>query len=182
MSMSANNKLLLLMIAFSAFAIGLLLQSKKQEQQLEAHALLSARLIQVTESGPQLASINEQLKTLTLVNFWASWCAPCREEMPLFESYYRLKKQQGFQIIGVAIDSPEKTRAMLDSMDISYPILYAEQSGMELMASIGNPNGLLPYSVLLDAQGKVLDTVLGRVDEAQLNQFIASSSNLFKAN
>ncbi|NNC99867.1 MAG: TlpA family protein disulfide reductase, partial [Gammaproteobacteria bacterium] len=105
---------------------------------------------------------------LTLVNFWASWCAPCRQEMPVFEAMVRSAGQRGFQVIGVAIDSPEKAQPMLDSMDISYPILYAEQTGIELMAAVGNPQGLLPYSLLLNQQGEVLEQVLGRIHEEDI--------------
>jgi len=105
---------------------------------------------------------------ITLVNFWASWCAPCREEMPLFEAMYQRAKSKGFEVVGIAIDSPDNAKPMLDSMGISYPILYAQQTGMTVMESAGNPQGLLPYTLLLDENGEVIDQILGLVHEKDI--------------
>ena len=137
--------------------------------QLIEERLLDARLIGA--NGP--VTVGDQLGELTLVNFWASWCAPCRHEMPIFETMYRQAKasdssQSGFQILGIAIDSEDKAQPFLDSMDITYPILYAEKTGYELMDSVGNQQGLLPYSILLDKDGKVLEQILGRINEQQI--------------
>lgn len=178
--MSSRNTVLLLMVAVVALLIGVTLKaavnssgssaknSAAASNEIDSKALLSARLI----SGDTSATVGEQLGELTLVNFWASWCAPCRNEMPLFEAVYRANKSRGFQLIGIAIDSPEKAQAMLDSMDISYPILYAEMSGMRVMESAGNPQGFLPYSLLLDANGKVLDRTLGEIHEPQIQAWL----------
>ena len=168
--MTANNKALIVMIAVVALVIGAAFNSARVDAKIDTQALLSAKLL----SGESTVSVGENLGELTLVNFWASWCAPCREEMPVFEAMYRSAKQRGFQVIGIAIDSPEKAQPMLDSMDISYPILYAEQTGMRVMESAGNPQGLLPYSLLLDADGKVLDQVLGTIDEQQIQAWLAA--------
>ena len=82
--------------------------------------------------------------------------------------------QSGFQILGIAVDSPDKARPFLDSMDITYPILYAEKTGYVLMESVGNPQGLLPYSILLDKDGKVLEQILGRINEQQIANWLES--------
>jgi len=136
-------------------------------------SLLSARLIGA--NGPTI--VGDQLGELTLVNFWASWCAPRRHEMPIFETMYRQAKasgsnQSGFQILGIAIDSQNKAQPFLDSMDITYPILYAEKTGYMLMESVGNQQGLLPYSILLDKDGKVIEQILGRIDEQQITNWL----------
>ena len=119
------------------------------------------------------ATVEDSLGELTLVNFWASWCAPCREEMPVFENLYRQASTDGFTIIGIALDTPEKAQPMLDSMDISYPILYAETTGSSIMESVGNPQGLLPYSLLLDKNGNLLEQVLGQIHEQQIVDWLA---------
>lgn len=175
--MSANNKALIAMIAIAAFIIGVALNSARVESLVDSAPMLNAKLIDTPASDTmteQSATIASKLGKLTLVNFWASWCAPCREEMPIFETMYRLNNTRGFQIIGVAIDSPAKARPMLDSMDITYPILYAEQTGMTIMESAGNPQGLLPYSLLLDENGAVLEQVLGRIHEAQIQSWLSA--------
>ena len=166
--MTANNKALLVMVAVVAFVVGTAVNSASVSDNIDSQQLLQARLIQ----GDTSASIGDQLGKLTLVNFWASWCAPCREEMPVFETLYRSAKDDGFQIIGVAIDSPEKAQPMLDSMDITYPILYAEMAGMAVMDSAGNPQGLLPYSLLLNEDGQIIDQVLGTVDAERINAWL----------
>ena len=179
--MSASNKALLIFIAIVAFAIGAAINSARISDAIDSDTLLTAQLNEVapdsTPDEPQYSanSINNLLgKKLTLVNFWASWCAPCREEMPLFEAFYQQAKAQGFEIIGVAIDSPEKAKPMLDSMGITYPILYAERTGMEVMESAGNPQGLLPYSLILDENGNVIEQVLGTVHAPQITNWLSS--------
>lgn len=166
--MNANTKVLILIAAVVAFAIGAAVNSAKVETNFQTNALLSAELIKDGQS----VTVSESLGKLTLVNFWASWCAPCRREMPLFETMYRANKNKGFTVIGIAIDSPDKTQAMLDSMDISYPILYAEKTGNQLMESIGNPQGLLPYSLLLNEKGELVDQELGTIHEPQIADWV----------
>lgn len=175
--MTANNKVLIVMIAVAAFVIGAAYNSAQVDDRssINPEKMLTAKLLVTDLAGNQEsteATIESKLGTLTLINFWASWCAPCREEMPIFETMYRANKRLGFEIVGVAIDSPEKAQAMLDSMDISYPILYAEQTGMTIMDSAGNPQGLLPYSLLLDKNGAVIEQILGRIDEQQIQGWV----------
>ena len=166
--MSAQNKILILAIAIVAFAIGIAVNTARVSPVLDSQPLLQAKLQYQGKS----TAVASQLGEMTLVNFWATWCTPCREEMPLFEAMYRNAKPHGFQVIGIAIDNPETAQPMLDSMDISYPIFYAEKTGTQVMESVGNPQGLLPYSLLLDANGDVLDQVLGTVDETQINEWL----------
>jgi len=172
--MSNQNKVLVIFIAIVAFAIGIAVNSSRTEPISEASVLLSAKLetndAGTGESG--IDTVQNQLGELTLVNFWATWCSPCREEMPLFEAMYRLHQKDGFRVIGVAIDNPSRSQPFLDSMDISYPILYAEKTGMQLLEKTGNAQGLLPYSVLLDKDGGVVDQVVGKIDGAQIQAWL----------
>ena len=167
--MNNSTKVLLLLVAAAAFVAGMVINSGKVSSQIDTQALLTARLL---DPGDQAIAVESQLGQLTLVNFWASWCAPCRDEMPIFEAMYRQSHNRGFQVLGIAIDNPEKAQPMLDSMDITYPILYAEQTGMQVMESAGNPQGLLPYSLLLNGEGQVLDQVLGKIDERQIQEWL----------
>ena len=165
------------MVALCAFVIGAALNSSRVSGDFDSGSLLQAQLMEnpALESSdqPSLTSIKNSLGKLTLVNFWASWCAPCREEMPIFEAMYRQTNTSGFVVVGITIDSPEKAQPMLDSMDITYPIYYAEQTGQSIMETLGNPQGLLPYSVLLGSDGQVLDQVLGKIDEQQIIGWIS---------
>jgi len=107
-------------------------------------------------------------KELNLINFWATWCAPCREEMPLFDSVYQEHQNKGFQVIGVAIDDEQPVKIFIDQVGISYPIVLAEQSGWDLLSQAGNPKNLLPYSLLVDQTGQVLEQKLGILDHQEL--------------
>ena len=172
--MTNQNKILLFFIAIVAFAIGIAVNTSQTTPVSQAETLLNAQL---ETSDPKTGSsgtdqVKNQLNDLTLVNFWATWCSPCREEMPLFETMYRLHQKDGFGIVGVAIDNPSRSQPFLDSMDISYPILYAENTGMELLEKTGNPQGLLPYSLLLDKNGNVVEQVLGKIDEAKIQSWL----------
>ena len=189
--MNTTTKLIIGVVALGALALGAYYQANdhnshkhndpidlsvddmSESSDIIQNFLLSARLI--SADGPTI--VGDKLGKLTLINFWATWCAPCRHEMPIFEAMYRQNKapdaeQTSFQIIGIAIDSQDKAQPFLDSMDITYPILYAEKTGYELMESTGNPQGLLPYSILLDENGKALEQVLGRINEQQITDWL----------
>lgn len=169
--MSNPNKVLFFIAALIAFGLGIFFGQHyfHTHDTSQGEVLWNARL---NDSQQQPKAVKELAGQLTLVNFWASWCAPCRKEMPIFESFYRLNKQQGFTIIGVAIDNKETALPMLDSMDITYPILYAERTGMEIMAKSGNEQGFLPYSVLYNAEGVILEAKLGEIDQNLLNKWL----------
>lgn len=163
--MSNQNKVLLIAAALVAFVIGAAINSARVSTVNKVDTLLNAQLL---TSENNIETVSQHLAKYTLINFWASWCSPCRREMPLFQAVYERQKEQGFQIIGIAIDNPDKAEPLLDSMSISYPILYAAQTGMTLMELSGNEVGAMPYSILVDQNGNVIDQKLGEIHEPQL--------------
>lgn len=172
--MSNATKVLLLLTAFIAFAIGAAVKLKGshiEQNSIDATGVLAAKLL--TAEG-ESRTIDQYTKQLTMLNFWASWCSPCRREMPLFENVYREHQDQGFTIIGVALEAPETSQPFLDSMDISYPILYAEKTGFDLMELAGNQKGGLPYTVLLNSAGEVIDSQIGEIHEPDLRAWLSS--------
>jgi thiol-disulfide isomerase/thioredoxin len=130
---------------------------------------------------PDLRSGRQSIKSLAnqadsdyvLVNFWASWCIPCRKEMPMLQSFADNNQHEGFLVVGVAIDDEEKARPVVEALGINYPILLADFDGVTLMNDAGNEQGLLPYSVLLDSAGAVLESKLGEIHEAELDAWSA---------
>ncbi|PUE29298.1 redoxin [Limnohabitans sp. JirII-29] len=105
-----------------------------------------------------------QGKSLVL-NFWATWCPPCVEEMPLLDRFFRENSAKEWQVLGLAIDQPSQVRKFLGQFPVSYPIGLAGLGGTELSKSLGNPEGGLPFTVVLDAQGQLKQRKIGKLTE-----------------
>ncbi len=123
-----------------------------------------------TPTGTTLAMQSLRGRPL-LLNFWATWCPPCVEEMPLLESFYQEQRAKNWQVLGLAIDQPIAVRAFLGKTRISYPIGMAGLGGSELTKTFGNLSGGLPFTVVIGAKGEVLQRRMGRVTAADLAQW-----------
>ena len=106
-----------------------------------------------------------------LVNFWATWCPPCVEELPLLDQFYQSRRAQGWQLLGLAIDQPSAVRAFLARRPLSFPIGLAGLGGTELSRELGNSNGGLPFSVLFDRAGRLVERKLGRLHADDLERW-----------
>lgn len=103
-----------------------------------------------------------------LVNFWATWCPPCVEELPLVNTFFDKNKSNGWQVIGLAIDKPSAVQAFLQKMPLNFPVGIAGLSGAELGRSLGNLAGGLPFSVAMGGDGAVIQRKMGRLSEEDL--------------
>lgn len=110
-----------------------------------------------------------------LVNFWATWCPPCIEELPLLSRTYDKKKADGWQMIGLAIDQPDLVQRFLGRTPVSFPVALAGAGGVSLAKSLGNSAGGLPFTVIFDAQGKIRARKLGQVKPAELTAWLTGS-------
>lgn len=103
-----------------------------------------------------------------VLNFWASWCAPCVREMPALDRFYREFAPRGWQVVGLAIDGPTPVREFLAKTPVSFPIGLAGLTGTELVRALGNAQGGLPFTVVIDASGHIVQQKLGETSFDEL--------------
>ena len=109
-----------------------------------------------------------------LCNFWATWCAPCREEVPLLVAAKQQWAEKRFEVVGIAIDKVANIREFSIKYQINYPVLVADATALELVRKLGNRTGGLPYTVVLDASGGIAYRHLGALSSADLRRVAAS--------
>jgi len=107
-----------------------------------------------------------------VVNFWATWCVPCREEMPRFVKAQQEFGPRGLQFVGIAVDQPDKIRQFASELALNYPSLVGGYGALELSKTLGNRVMALPFTIILDRKGRVAYTQLGVVQSEKLNSIL----------
>jgi thiol-disulfide isomerase/thioredoxin len=107
-----------------------------------------------------------------VLNFWASWCVPCLKEMPMLATFQRDHAAEGVQVVGVAMEQPQSAAAFLKRVDVGYPILTGIDADPVPTTVFGDTAGLLPYSVLIGRDGRILATKLGPLDKGLLDDWL----------
>lgn len=115
-----------------------------------------------TPAGQNLPMTGFRGKPL-LVNFWATWCPPCVEELPLLDYFYQENKDKGWQVVGLAVDQPSAVRNWLQAKPLHFPVGMAGLAGTDLSKTLGNLAGSLPFSVVFGASGELLHRKIGKV-------------------
>lgn len=111
-----------------------------------------------------------------LVNFWATWCPPCVEELPMIEAFWREHASKGIQVLALAIDQPSSVRRFLDRQPLTFPVGLAGLEGTGLAKSLGNINGGLPFSVFFRRDGGIYSQKLGQLTQMDLNAWLAANA------
>ena len=111
-----------------------------------------------------------------ILNFWATWCPPCRKEIPGFARLSRKYAGKGVQFVGISIDDADKVAEFRRDSDVPYPLLIGDTNTLALTAPLGNATLGLPFTVVLDRQGKPALQKVGVVSEAQLDELLARLS------
>ena len=120
-----------------------------------------------TPDGKVIAMSGFRGKPL-LVNFWATWCPPCIEELPLIDSFYSANKGNNWQVLGLAVDQPSAVRKWLQAKPLGFAVGMAGLSGTELSKSLGNAAGSLPFTVVFGSSGQLLHRKTGKVTPEDL--------------
>jgi thiol-disulfide isomerase/thioredoxin len=105
------------------------------------------------------------------VNFWATWCPPCVEELPLLNAFHQKQSPKGWQLLGLAVDRVEPVRQFLQRLPLSFPVGMTGFAGTELSRALGNATGALPFTVVFGADGRVVHRKIGQVHESDLSQW-----------
>lgn len=107
-----------------------------------------------------------------LVNFWASWCAPCVEEMPELQRYFARQEHTGVQVIGIALDDNDAVRRFLERVAVRYPVFLDSPGPADSSVRWGNRKGVLPYTILIDAHGRMRQQRIGPFAEGQIGEWV----------
>lgn len=111
-----------------------------------------------------------------LLNFWASWCGPCVDEMPALNRARQKFGDDGTIVLGIAMDEPDRVRAFLATHPVSYPILVGQLEAPSTSLQLGDKREILPFSVLVDANGRIIATHAGILSHVQLEQWLSPSA------
>ena len=117
-------------------------------------------------------NIKEWDGKVVLLNFWATWCPPCKKEIPHFIELQRDYGDQGLQIVGIAIDEEDKVREFAEEVGMNYPSLIAQGDGVGLASRYGNGAGLLPYTVIIDRDGEISYTITGELSMKRAKELL----------
>jgi thiol-disulfide isomerase/thioredoxin len=135
----------------------------------DASTLLAVSLPDVAGTEQPLAQWKGKL---LVVNFWATWCAPCRDEMPMFVEAQKAHGDKGLQFVGIAVDEAPKVRQFAAQIGLNYPALVGGYGAMELSRTLGNSLMALPFTVVVGRDGAVMLTHLGPLKREQLDRLV----------
>ena len=130
--------------------------------------------LSLPDTSGQQQSLAQWRGKVLVVNFWATWCEPCRKEMPEFVRAQRELGPKGLQFVGIAVDQRDKVEQFAKELDLNYPALIAGYDAVDLSKSLGNELSALPFTIVLDRKGNVATTQLGPFKPDKLRATIDS--------
>lgn len=160
-----NSTLLLVSLAVAGLIAGYFFNNWQHEQKLAEtkvtpsdNAVISnvRPLFKLKDIEDKVRDVKEWDGQVLLINFWATWCPPCRREIPAFIDVQKKYQDKGFTIIGVALDEKQAVIDFTDPMGVNYPLLLAENEGIVLSKAYGNRLGVLPFTVIVDRKGNIV--------------------------
>lgn len=128
--------------------------------------------VRLTDLSGQTHALGQPSGRLLLVNFWAPWCAPCLEEIPLLVEAQARYGARGLQVLGPALDERVPVEQMARRLHINYPVTADAERAIAASDALGDRQGVLPYSVLIGRDGRILRTIVGSLDREELRRLI----------
>jgi thiol-disulfide isomerase/thioredoxin len=157
-------------IAIVAVAAGLGVRQYLKGDQNQGLSELHQLVLPDLEGRPQ--PLAQWQGKILVINFWATWCEPCRDEVPVLVRTQEKRWADGVQIVGIGIDSPGKIREFARTYRINYPLAVAGLDAVDITRKLGNRAGGLPYTVVLDRSGRLVGSHLGGLSEQRLNEML----------
>lgn len=117
-------------------------------------------------------SLDEWSGRPRLLNFWATWCAPCRREIPLLKAMQEAQGEDGVQIIGIAVDFPEEVSAYAEKAQFNYPILVGQEDAMAVAETSGVEFIGMPFTMIVAADGELINTHIGEIMDSHLEHIV----------
>ncbi len=164
-----SHHLLVGLAAAAALAAGMLVSTRLHEPGLKTEAD-GDRMLAATfpDLNSQRQPLSQWRGKVLVVNFWATWCAPCRAEIPGFIELHRELAGQGVQFVGIAIDQATKVNDFARELGVNYPLLLGDENALELQRQLGDQAGVLPFTVILDSNGRLIARHAGSISTKQL--------------
>lgn len=169
-----------LVVALIALVAGILVGIPSSEETTHPSStndavdrLFASRLY---DAAGKSQTISQWRGKILVVNFWAAWCPPCREEIPAFSRLQTKYAAKNIQFVGIAIDLADNVKRFTKEHPASYPLLLAENQGVELARQLGNSSLALPYTLILGPQGERLFRRLGKITEQELDALLQKAS------
>ncbi|MBI4192497.1 MAG: TlpA family protein disulfide reductase [Betaproteobacteria bacterium] len=131
--------------------------------------VMAARLMGLED---RLQSFEQWRGRVLVINFWATWCAPCREEIPVFIKFQDQYQARGVQFVGIAIDQKERVAPYAKDIGINYPVLVGGIEAMDFARQVGNRAGVLPFTLVIDRGGRVVTSVAGVLKPEKLENML----------
>jgi peroxiredoxin len=174
----SRSNWLILGLAVLAAAVGGYAEHRRQLPAPADTALLgqSVPALTLSDLAGQPHRLSDYRGRRVLLNLWASWCVPCRDEMPALTKAQAKFGEHGAIVVGIAMDEPARARAFLAAHPVNYPILLGRLDAPSTSRRLGNRDEVLPYSVLLDGHGRILATRRGTLDARQLEAWLAPAA------
>ena len=164
---------LLILLAVCLLAgLGLQLKSPATPAQAAESPAISTYQFALPDLTGQQQLSNQWHGKLLIVNFWASWCGPCLEEMPRFITLQKEYGDRGIQFVGIGIDQVEALAKIVDRLGVNYPILQGDFDAMQVAKQFGNTYGVLPYTCVITPEGELLTEIAGAVREGEMETLI----------
>jgi len=130
--------------------------------------------VSLADRAGQMRSLHEWAGKSLIVNFWATWCAPCRNEIPLLQKLQREHAAEGFQVVGIAADFRDKVIPFADGMKIEYPVLIGEQEALDAAKAFGVEAFGFPFTIFADARGRIVAAHMGELTQPEADLILGA--------